>query len=865
MAASYSSNFVIIKFGGTSVSNIERWKNIYTIVQQRLSEGLRPIVVCSALSQASNQLETILSLASSNQHQSTLTDLITRYQQLAQDLAVDSAVLTQDIHQLHQLINDIVSMQAASPCVQAQVMAFGELMLTRLGVKFLEQAGLSTAWCDVRHWLTSEDYLVTETWRYLASCCAIDYDENFLLKCQAIPQKVLVTQGFIASNQHGETVLLGRGGSDVSAAYLAVKLAAVRCEIWTDVPGIYTANPQDIPSARHLCTLDYEEAQEIASMGATVLHPNAINPCRQANIPLHIRFTSDPNHQGTVISHDRDDNGLHIKSILTKKGILLISIETMQMWHQVGFLSDVFSCFKKRGLSIDLVSTSEASVTVSLDRFIAEKAPDAIYQVVEDLNQFACAELIGPCASVSVVGHHIRAILHQLGSVFEVFEAQQVYLLSQAANDLNLTFVVDEDQVLRLAKQLHFLLIDQHPCSPYLSQSWQEEFDPLSQPSILPWWQKKRDILLDLASSSSPMYLYDEVCLHKSAEKLLSCDAIDRIFYAIKANSNRSILTLFYSLGLSFECVSINEVEFIFSLFPSIEPDRILFTPNFAAQEEYQQACALGLHITIDSIYPLEHWPALFSGQSILIRIDPGYGTGHHKFVITGGNTSKFGIPIAQLDRVAQLAQQHRIKIKGLHIHSGSGILNSNNWRKTADILLSLLTRFPEVKQLNLGGGLGIVEQPGQQQPLDIAAFNASLQAVKANHLNLELWLEPGRFLVAEAGVILAKVTQLKIKEHTRFIGINTGMNSLIRPTLYGAYHEIVNLTRFYEPKKWIANIVGPICESGDTLGYARFLPETQEGDIFLIATAGAYGYVMGSHYNQREPAQEYFLHSLKP
>ncbi len=171
----------------------------------------------------------------------------------------------------------------------------------------------------------------------------------------------------------------------------------------------------------------------------------------------------------------------------------------------------------------------------------------------------------------------------------------------------------------------------------------------------------------------------------------------------------------------------------------------------------------------------------------------------------------------------------------------------------------SLTDQFPEVRSINLGGGLGIVEKPGQH-PIDFAALDAQLMAVKSQYPGLAIWLEPGRFFVAESGVILAKVTQCKEKGKVKFIGIETGMNSLIRPSLYGAYHEIINLTRLHEEKAGFAHIVGPICESGDTLGYDRLLPVTREGDVILIANTGAYGHCMSSHYNLRPPAQEIVL-----
>jgi diaminopimelate decarboxylase/aspartate kinase len=157
---------------------------------------------------------------------------------------------------------------------------------------------------------------------------------------------------------------------------------------------------------------------------------------------------------------------------------------------------------------------------------------------------------------------------------------------------------------------------------------------------------------------------------------------------------------------------------------------------------------------------------------------------------------------------------------------------------------------------IDLGGGLGVPERPGQEA-LDMTRLDASVRELKATHPGYELWLEPGRYVVAEAGVLVTNVTQTKGKGDVRYVGVSTGMNSLIRPALYGAYHEIANLTRLTEPAVALVNIVGPICETGDKLGTDRLLPPCKEGDVLLIANAGAYGYVMSSHYNLRAPAIE--------
>ncbi|MGC1182665.1 bifunctional aspartate kinase/diaminopimelate decarboxylase [Legionella sp.] len=849
---------IITKFGGTSVSTRGNWDNIAAITKKHLSKGVQPVIVCSALTQISNKLEKAIDAALLNEHQSILTDIRNEHFNLAEQLATNPELITEELHQLEQWLTGIALLKQAPAKTHAQILSLGELMMTRLGHEFLQKQGIHCLWYDARDLLTSTPFYNGESANYLSARCESEYDPELVEKFLSSGAQAIITQGFFAANPQGETVLLGRGGSDTSATLFASKLQATACEIWTDVPGIYTANPHQLPHARLLKKLNYDEAQEIASMGAKVLHPNCIPPVRRAKIPMSVKFTQMPEHSGTLITKDIDETAPLIKSIQVKNSILLISIDTLHMWQQVGFLSDVFSAFKHHGFSVDLLSSSEFNVTLSLD--INKKIHDrpAINALLQELNQFGRAKLIEPCSAVSLVGHHIRTVLPQLGPALEVFEAKQVYLMSLASNDLNLTFVVDESQANQLCQKLHHLLIENNPQIFYYSKSWHEEF---GKPAVrfTPWWETERDRLLTTASIYSPCYVYHSPTQANRAKQLLALESVDNLFYAIKANPHPSILQTLEKEGVGFECVSIQELDRVLELFPNIDQKRILFTPNFAPRSEYEYALKIGCHITIDSLYPLENWSGLFKNRDVIIRIDPGTGAGHHKHVSTAGNESKFGITQNDLDRVVAITKKNNIRVVGLHAHSGSGILTPELWQQTALMLASLIKQFPEIKAINLGGGLGIVEKPGQQ-PLDFANLDALLMAVKSRYPNLELWLEPGRFFVAESGIILAKVTQCKEKGKVKFIGIETGMNSLLRPSLYGAYHEIVNLSRLHEEKAGFSHIVGPICESGDTLGYDRLLPVTQEGDVLLIANTGAYGRCMSSYYNLRPPAQEIVL-----
>jgi diaminopimelate decarboxylase/aspartate kinase len=261
----------------------------------------------------------------------------------------------------------------------------------------------------------------------------------------------------------------------------------------------------------------------------------------------------------------------------------------------------------------------------------------------------------------------------------------------------------------------------------------------------------------------------------------------------------------------------------------------------------------------VDNSYMLANWPQLFAGQDIFARLDTGVGRGHHDHVRTAGTRSKFGVQLSEVRMLAGLAQAAGARIVGLQAHVGSGIFDVTSWEHTARVLAQAARGLEDLRVIDVGGGLGVPEQP-DQPPLDLGKLDTLLLAVRAEHPQLELWLEPGRFFVSAAGVLLARVTQLKSKGGVRFVGVATGMNSLIRPALYGAYHEIANLTRAEEAATELVSIVGPICESADVLGHDRLLPLTREGDVLVITNAGAYGHAMSSRYNLREPATELFI-----
>ena len=858
--SSSHSPWVVLKFGGTSVSSVKNWKNIAAVARDRLAEGLRPLIVHSALSGMTDRLEQLLSLALGNEWQGVMDQIEQRHRDLARDLGViPSPDLEEQFKRLRQIAAGIALVGEVSERLRARVMAQGELMATRLGAAFLTAQGLDVQWVDARTVLKAEPRPnASMRASYLSATCAYQPDLDLQQRWSS-SGTVWISQGFIASDSSGDTVLLGRGGSDTSASYFAAKLQARRLEIWTDVPGMFSANPRSVPAARLLRALEYDEAQEIASSGAKVLHPRCIMPVKQYGIPLYVFATQTPKLEGTVITTHGGNLAAQVKAVTIKKNITLVSMETVGMWQSVGFLADAFKVFKDHGLSIDLVSTSETSVTVSLDPAANALDKATLNALVKDLGRLCRVELIGPCAAVSLVGRNIRAILHRLGEALELFEEQKIYLVTQAANDLNITFVIDEEQGDRLVSRLHEIAIRKMTVDRVLGPTWEELYGQKgAHGAPRQWWQDRREDLLALGREHGAAFVYDRATFEAKAKSLKALP-VDAVFYALKANWHPEILKLFHAQGLGFECVSRGEVEHVMDTLPSIDRRRILFTPNFAPRAEYEWALQQDIWVTLDNLHPLKAWPELFRGREVFVRIDTGYGRGHHDKVRTAGVHSKFGVPLFEMDELERLMKATGVKIVGLHAHTGSGVFTVENWTSIGETLAGLARRFPDVRTIDLGGGLGVPERLGQQGVL-LPEFGTALSALKAAHPKLALWIEPGRYLVAEGGVLLAQVTQLKGKGEVQYVGVATGMNSLIRPALYGAHHEILNLDRLQDLATEVVNVVGPICESGDQFGAGRLLPPTQEGDVLLIATAGAYGRSMSSRYNLREPAKEFLI-----
>jgi diaminopimelate decarboxylase/aspartate kinase len=388
---------------------------------------------------------------------------------------------------------------------------------------------------------------------------------------------------------------------------------------------------------------------------------------------------------------------------------------------------------------------------------------------------------------------------------------------------------------------------------------WREIADGIRKRET-PWWHGQRERLLAMADAGTPRYAYHLPTVRARAQALNALAPIDQRYYAIKANSHPAVLRLLVEEGFGLECVSLGELRRVFEILPELSPRRVLFTPSFAPRAEYEAAYGLGVTVTLDNIESLQRWPEVFRGRDLWLRVDLGRGDGHHQKVRTGGKDSKFGLPVAKVDAFVALAAGLGASVVGLHAHLGSGVETAQHWKQICDELGGIAERIGSIEVIDIGGGLPI-PYTEDDEPFDLDAWGAGLAEIKAAYPGYRLAIEPGRYLVAEAGVLLLNVTQVVEKDGIRRVGVDAGMNALIRPALYDAWHDIFNLSRLQQAADGMFDVVGPICESSDVFGRRRRLPDaTSEGDVMLVADAGAYGFAMANAYNLRALPKEEVL-----
>ena len=361
-------------------------------------------------------------------------------------------------------------------------------------------------------------------------------------------------------------------------------------------------------------------------------------------------------------------------------------------------------------------------------------------------------------------------------------------------------------------------------------------------------------------SFGTPVYVYHAEHIAAQYKKLTDAfaETDTRFFYACKALTNINVLQFIRSLGSGIDCSSINEVRL--ALHAGFLPENILYTSNGIHFTEIEEAQSLGVHINIDSLANLEKFGKKFGhSYPVGIRLRPNIMGGGNLKVSTGHDKSKFGIPVDQLDKILSLVTQHNLFIQNLHIHTGSDIKDVDVFVKGIEVLFDIIPKFNELESIDLGGGFKVPYKVGDTET-DMQLLAQKVKEAFDNHPNpngrhLQVWFEPGKFLVSGAGYLVTQVNVIKETAATTFVSVNSGFNHLIRPMFYEAYHKIENISNPTGAEKKYS-VVGNICET-DTFAWDRKMSEVREADYLVFNNAGAYGFEMSSNFNSRlKPAE---------
>jgi diaminopimelate decarboxylase len=367
-----------------------------------------------------------------------------------------------------------------------------------------------------------------------------------------------------------------------------------------------------------------------------------------------------------------------------------------------------------------------------------------------------------------------------------------------------------------------------------------------------------------LAKFGSPLYVYNEVILRQRCREMRELVPLPgfKASYSAKANSNLDLLRIIKDEGLHADAMSPGEMFLL--LTAGFQPAEIFFIPNNVAPGEMQYAIDRGIMVSVDSLAQLEAYGHLNSGGKVALRFNPDLGLGHHHKVVTGGKETKFGINDHLVPEVKQLLQTYRLKAAGVNQHLGSLFMDGASYLQGARNLLAIAAQFDGLDFVDFGGGFGIPyhKQEGQAR-LDLAKLGVELKRLCLDWQvsygkTVEFQIEPGRYIVAECGVLLGTVHAMKQNHHTTYVGTDLGFNVLARPMLYNSHHELeVYPTKKNNGPSQKVTVVGNICETGDILAKDRDLPPIAEGDILGVMDAGAYGFSMSSNYNLRlRPAE---------
>lgn len=480
--ASVTKPWLVLKFGGTSVSGTQQWKAIASLAQQRLDDGYRVVLVCSALSGVTDALQALADNAG-NHEIGDVAAVLDRHSKLCEELEIEADDL---VHQAAEEIERALGLIANAQdktgryAAVASLLPVGEWLSTRMGERYLARS-MPTEWVDARQALQALPESGTSGRRtWLSARCRSGLDQT-LLASWSEKVSLLICQGFVAAHPQGGTVLLGRGGSDTSAALLASRLGAEKIEIWTDVPGLFSADPRAVPRARLLHALNYDEALEMAASGAKVVHSRCIRAAADANIPIQIRDLGHTDFPGTTIRHDETAaaKGVEgIRAVCLQPRMAVLLLQNLDTREHVGFLAWVFAQISAAGISVDLVATSETTTTVALNRVSNQLDDETLDQLAASLRERCAVTVYPQCSGINLVGRGARVALADLDSGSGYFVEHPLLMLSQSANDLCISMLLRSIDAEELLGILHQALIGKGLDSEHklkvFGPTWQE-------------------------------------------------------------------------------------------------------------------------------------------------------------------------------------------------------------------------------------------------------------------------------------------------------------------------------------------------------------------------------------------------------
>ena len=443
---------IVMKFGGTSVADATAFENVARIVESERAAA--PVVVVSAMTGVTDSLLAATNIAVEENPQAAIASLdnvYSRHHSVAQQLldgpTADGFVrqLTRASAQIAELLNSLAQQPSRRKSLQDAVVSFGETLSSTLLAEVLVQRGTSARQVDARRCvLTDDEYtsaapLMTETFAHTRR------EILPLLESGVVP----VLGGFIGANKEGATTTLGRGGSDYTAALFGAALNALEIQIWTDVTGVLTADPRVVPDAQTIERLSYSEAAELAYFGAKVLHPKTIQPAIENSIPVRICNSRAPQEAGTLVGPESETSPRTVKAIAHKNGVTTVQITSARMLGAYGFLRALFEVFERHRTVVDVVTTSEVSVSLSLDD------ASALPAIVAELEQLGTVRVEKGRAIICVVGEGLRGTPGIAARVFSTISDINVTLISQGASSINFTFAIEEERVKEAVTRLH--------------------------------------------------------------------------------------------------------------------------------------------------------------------------------------------------------------------------------------------------------------------------------------------------------------------------------------------------------------------------------------------------------------------------